>query len=355
MRSNELLQAQKELWTDIFCNNKSMYIKCAIELGIFDAVHNHGGRITLPELLCAISVSPSKSFHLRRLMRLMTNSGYFAKQSSSEEEEEEEDIYLLTPLSRLLVEDKGRTSLGPFVVGLLHPVIVQPFSYLTDWFKEDKPPTEPTPFMLANGFDFWTMLGRNVEAGRSFNDAMASDTRFTMDILVKDNGEVFRGLKSLVDVGGGVGDTCRAIAKAFPEIKCTVLDLPQVIGDMKEDGNVEFVAGNAFEYVPPADAVLLKWILHDWSDDDCVKILRRCKEAIPSKEKGGKLILLETVIGIDGNSEELPLLWDLGMMVMFGSHERDEKEWKKIFLKAGYSDYKIMPVLGIRSVIEVYP
>ncbi|XP_072991777.1 trans-resveratrol di-O-methyltransferase-like [Typha latifolia] len=354
MGSNELLQAQNELWTRIFSFTDCMCLKCTVELGIFGAVHNHGGRITLPQLLRAISVPPSKSFHLSRLMRKMTTSGFFAEQSSSSDEEEE-DIYVLTPLSRLLVEDKGRTSLSPFVLGVLQPIMLQPSFYMSDWFKEEKPPTEPTPFTMAHGYDFWAMLSRNVDAGRSFNDAMASDTRFTMDILVKDNGEVFRGLKSLIDVGGGVGDTCRTIAKAFPGIKCTVLDLPQVIGDMKEDGNVEFVAGNAFEYVPPANAVLLKWILHDWSDEDCVKILRRCKEAIPSKEEGGQLIVIDTVIGNDVNFEELKMSWDLVMMVMTGSHERDEQEWKKIFVEAGYRDYKIMPVLGIRSVIEVYP
>ncbi|XP_072973663.1 trans-resveratrol di-O-methyltransferase-like [Typha angustifolia] len=354
MGSNELLRAQNELWTRIFGFTDSMCLKCTVELGIFDAVHNHGGCITLRQLLRAISVPPSKSFHLSRLMRKMTTSGFFAKQSSSSDEEEE-DIYVLTPLSRLLVEDKGRTSLGPLVLGLIKPVMLQPFSYLSGWFKEDKSPTEPTPFKLAHGYDFWAMLGQNVDASRSFNDAMASDTRFTMDVLVKDHGEVFREIKSLVDVGGGVGDTCRAIARAFPGIKCTVLDLPQVIGDMKEDGNVEFVAGNAFEYVPPADAVLLKLVLHNWSDEDCVKILRRCKEAIPSKEEGGKLIVIDTVIGNDVNSEELELYFDLAMMVTFGSHERDEQEWKKIFMKAGYSGYKIMTVLGIRSVIEVYP
>ncbi|XP_072971866.1 trans-resveratrol di-O-methyltransferase-like [Typha angustifolia] len=188
MGSNELLEALKVLGTNVLYSDKSMYLKCAIELGIFDAVHNHGGRITLPELLCAISVPPSKSFHFCRFMRMMTTSGFFAKQSSSEEE----DVYLLTPPSRLFVEDKGRTSLSPFVLGVLKPIMLRPFSYLSGWFKEDKPPTEPTPFKLAHGYDFWAMLGRNEDAGRSFNDAMASDTRFTMDVLVKDHGEVFR-------------------------------------------------------------------------------------------------------------------------------------------------------------------
>ncbi|CBI21923.3 unnamed protein product, partial [Vitis vinifera] len=69
-----------------------------------------------------------------------------------------------------------------------------------------------------------------------------------------------------------------------------------------------------FEAIPPADAILLKWILHDWNHDECVKILKRCRDAIPSKEKGGKL-----------------------------------------FFDAGFSGYKITPMLGLRSLIEVYP
>jgi hypothetical protein len=35
--------------------------------------------------------------------------------------------------------------------------------------------------------------------------------------------------------------------------------------------------------------------------------------------------------------------------------ERDENQWKKIFFEAGFCDYKITPVLGVRSLIEVYP
>jgi hypothetical protein len=35
--------------------------------------------------------------------------------------------------------------------------------------------------------------------------------------------------------------------------------------------------------------------------------------------------------------------------------ERDEQEWRKIIFEAGFSDYKITPVLGVRSIIELYP
>lgn len=71
---------------------------------------------------------------------------------------------------------------------------------------------------------------------------------------------VFRGLGSLVDVGGGHGAVAKAIAAAFPDIKCTVMDLPHVVADapVSDDGNLHLVAGDMFQSIPPADAVLLK-------------------------------------------------------------------------------------------------
>jgi hypothetical protein len=85
--------------------------------------------------------------------------------------------------------------------------------------------------------------------------------------------------------------------------------------------------------------------------------MRRCKEAISARDAGGKVILIEVVVGIGSNEtvpKEMQLLFDVFMMYTDGI-EREEHEWKKIFLEAGFSDYKIILVLGVRSIIEVYP
>ncbi|XP_072966243.1 trans-resveratrol di-O-methyltransferase-like [Typha angustifolia] len=350
--SHDLLQAQEQLWNHIFLYLKSMSLKCAVELGIPDVIHNHGGSIAHPELLAALSLPPSRSPHLRRLMRMLTHSGFFATRrspGSGDEEEEEEDVYLLTPLSYLLVNDNNNSSLSPFVLAVLDPYIVEPSYSMSSWFRS----CERTPFQMVNGWGFWDMAGRDGKLNRIFNDGMASDGRFVMDVVVKEHGDVFQGVTSLVDVGGGIGAAARAIAEAF-EIRCSVLDLPHVVGNIAADGVVEFVAGNMFDRIPPADAVLLKWILHDWDDEECVKILRRCKEAIPAREAGGKVIVIDMVVDLE-KPNEVELLFDLLMMMISGSFERNEKEWRKIIWEAGFSDYKIIPVLGVRSIIELYP
>ncbi|VAH21162.1 unnamed protein product [Triticum turgidum subsp. durum] len=196
----------------------------------------------------------------------------------------------------------------------------------------------------------------------SVGDGMTDDSRFVVEVILREGRarDVFSGVRSMVDVGGGTGTIAKAIAAAFPHVECSVLDLPHVVAEAPADGEVRFIAGDMFDHIPPADAVLLKSVMHDWRDDECVKILRRCKEAIPSREAGGKVIIINMVVGSEkskGNStkkEEAQALYDLFLMAFEGG-EREEHEWEKIFLEAGFSGYNIIPALGIRSIIEVYP
>ncbi|XP_072148033.1 acetylserotonin O-methyltransferase 3-like [Setaria viridis] len=186
---------------------------------------------------------------------------------------------------------------------------------------------------------------------------MRSDSRFVSEILVRECGEVFAGVASLVDAGGGDGTTAMAIARAFPHVRCSVLELPHVVDAAAAAGStVEFVAGDMLEFIPPAELVLKKFVLH-WSDEDCVRILKRSKEAISTREPKGKVIIIDVVLGSSPSKQtlEAQLSLDLCMMVLFPGKQREEEKWHKIFLEAGFSRYKISPVLGSRSFIEVYP
>lgn len=102
----------------------------------------------------------------------------------------------------------------------------------------------------------------------------------------------------------------------------------------------------------------VQWILHDWSDEESVRILKKCKESIPSKEKGGKVIIIDMLVDNkikDDESIETQIFFDMLMMILVTGRERTEKDWAKLFFEAGFSDYKIIPILELRSIIEVYP
>ncbi|PON41499.1 O-methyltransferase COMT-type, partial [Parasponia andersonii] len=99
--------------------------------------------------------------------------------------------------------------------------------------------------------------------------------------------------------------------------------------------------------------------LHDWDDEDCVTILKRCKEAVlRNGDKGGKVIVMDMVLDNQKIYEELSgiqLCNDVLMMAVSGK-ERTLTEWEKLFLAAGFTSYNITPILGsARSLIEVYP
>ena len=102
------------------------------------------------------------------------------------------------------------------------------------------------------------MVSQEPQYNHSFNEAMASDARFVSKLVIGNYKEVFMGLNSLVDVGGGTGTMAKAIADAFPHLKCTVLDLPHVVQGLEGTKNLVYVAGDIFESIPPTDAVLLK-------------------------------------------------------------------------------------------------
>ncbi|KAG5627677.1 hypothetical protein H5410_012895 [Solanum commersonii] len=253
--STELLHAQAQIWNYIFNFVSSSAIRCAFQLGIPDVLYKHDKPMCLSDISAELSVvNSSKVSFLPILMRFLVQSGFL---------NQHEDHYFLTPASRLLAKD------DPFNVrSLLLLNHGQAFSKawpeLSDWFQNDS----PTPFHTAHGKSLWDYIGEEQPSvlGDNFNDALAR-------------------LTSLVDVGGGTGTVSIPIAKAFPNIKCTVLDLPQVVGDLKGSGNLDFVGGDMFDTIPQANAILLKCVLHDWNDEDCVKILKKCKESIPSREK----------------------------------------------------------------------
>ncbi|CAH2075766.1 unnamed protein product [Thlaspi arvense] len=130
------------------------------------------------------------------------------------------------------------------------------------------------------------------------------------------------------------GTVAKSIANAYPHLKCTVLDLPHVVARLEGSKILNYVGGDMFEAIPRVDAILLKWILHDWSDEENIKILKRCEEAIPSKEKGGKVIIIDMVVENkkeDNESIETQLFFDMLVMILLTGRERTDKEWAKLF------------------------
>ncbi|ONI16744.1 hypothetical protein PRUPE_3G118900 [Prunus persica] len=345
-----------------------MSLKCEVQLGIPDVIHNHGQPISLSNLIFGHNVHPSKAHFIACLMRILVHSNFFAQdqqvqlplrpnnnnsnenivhQDLDDEAEEKTVVaYSLTPASGLLLKE-GTLSTTQFLLMILDPVVTDPFHLMGTWCQMnnhgnlDHP---ASPFEMAHGRPFWGLAAQQPKFARA---------------VVEECEGVFEGLNSLVDVGGGTGTTAKAIAKAFPNINCTVFDQPHVVANLQGTHNLDFVGGDMFEKIPPANAIFLKWIMHDWSDEERVKILKKSREAILSKNEVGKVIILDINVSADNTkmdkkSIETQLI-NIMMMVDLSGKKRSEAEWEKLFLTAGFSHYKITHTLSLRSLIEVYP
>ncbi|XP_062181676.1 O-methyltransferase ZRP4-like isoform X2 [Phragmites australis] len=245
-----LLDAQLDLWHHTFGYIKSMALKSALDLRIADAIHHHGGAATLPQIVTKVTLHPSKTPCLRRLMRALTVTGVFSAQHPADDGGEH--VYRLTPASRLLV---GSPNLAPFLTLVVDSVFVSPFFGLGEWFQHELP--DPSLFNMTHGQAVWDMASHNATFDKLFNEGMIADSGFIMDVVIKECGDVFQGISSLVDVAGGFGEAAQAISKAL-HVKCIVLDLPHVVANAPAGTDVKYIAGDMFESIPPANAIFLK-------------------------------------------------------------------------------------------------
>ncbi|XP_078178171.1 cephaeline 6'-O-methyltransferase CiOMT-like [Carex rostrata] len=320
-------------------------LKCAAELKISDHIHAYDQHaMPLKELARSIPVAPEKEPMLGQVMRLLVHQGVFAQS---------EEGYMLTPVSELMLS-KG-SDMGAYICFHIHPQLVNAFSIMSNWLKSSDLGTIYQ--MKHEGKSPWESTKENPEFGNLFNEAMASHSRKLMKDVVASCPQLFDGLKSLVDVGGGTGTTVKVIAETFPELRCTVFDLPHVISNALKCELFDAVGGNMFEKIPAADAVMLKNILHDWPDDDCIKILERCREAILPVKAGCKVIIVELTVDLETHDQmaiETTLCFDLGMLMSFAAKERSKQEWHNVFQAAGFVNYEVHTV-GVYSIYELFP
>jgi hypothetical protein len=157
------------------------------------------------------------------------------------------------------------------------------------------------------------------------------------------------------DIGGGNGQMLAAILKSYPGIRGVLFDLPAVVESARPlmtgsgmDDRYRFVGGDFLASIPvAADAQVMRHILHDFSDDNVITILRNCRTAMPP---GGKVLIVETVIP-SGNEPCYGKWLDL-MMLLIGGRERTEEEFRRLFSTAGLTLDRIIRTASEVSVIE---
>lgn len=321
-------------------------IRCALELHIADIINNHNGPITLAQIARGIN-SPSLNVDgLSRLMTFLVHRQIFDQ--VHQPETTEEPLYNLNPCSKWLVQDP-KTTIAPLVMVVTDLSLRSLLDNLSKSIVEGG-----TATMKTVGLDFWGFLSVNPHSNKIFNEGMACRTRITMDVLMsKYRFDELKG--TLVDVGGGLGAALNDIVTAYPHLIGINFDLPQVISTAPTYEGVTHVGGDMFKSIPPADSIFLKSILHNWSDAECIQLLKNCRDSISTKT--GKIIIVDIILhhGGDDAFEDTRIAHDLLMLPLFeGGKERTEVEWKKILKEAGFYRYNVIKIPAIESIIEAY-
>jgi len=196
----------------------------------------------------------------------------------------------------------------------------------------------------ALGANIWDYYAQKPEEGATFTHAMHG---FTSGLAQ----EVARVVdtstaKVAVDIGGASGTLVHSLLMANSQLHGIVLDLPDVVPSATAAAAAlglaerRAMAGDFFTAVPEADIYLLKHVLHDWNDEEAVRILRRCRQAM---RRGGRVIVIEMLLEAIGEPGIAPLM-DLNMMVMLTGRERTLAEFSGLLKDAGLRFSKSTPI-----------
>ena len=184
-----------------------------------------------------------------------------------------------------------------------------------------------------------------------FTEAMAEGTRAAAPGVVAACD--LDGITTLADLGGGNGTLIAALLASAPELRGVLFDSADGLGDAAKvlaDAGVtqrcEVVAGDFFTAVPTCDAYLLKSVLHDWSDADCLRILASVRAAAPAH---ATLFVVEPLLPPDPaglRAAPWMLMSDLNMLVCTGGRERTRDEFADLFARGGFRLTGVEPCSG---------
>jgi hypothetical protein len=308
----------------------------AAELGLADMVQT--GPKTAEQLAEAAGLhAPS----LYRLLRALASVGVFTKL--------EDGRFAQTPMSDALRSDVSYSMRG-LARMVNRPCMIGAWTNL-----EHSVRTGISAFEEAYGINVFDYLGEHAVERQIFTQAMSS---FSAQIgaAVADAYD-FSEIQTLADIGGSHGMVLALILASNPAMRGILFDLPGVIEGssdfLKSRGmhqRIDLKGGNFFESVPEgADAYLLKHVLHDWSDENCVRIL---KNIYAAAKPATKLLLVEFILN-DSDEPQFAKVSDLEMLVIspYG-RERTGVEWQNLLKAGGFQLTSTIPTNSGVYVIE---
>ena len=282
---------------------------------------------------------------LKRVMRLLVSAGIFDELESGE--------FKLTV---------GGEPLRTDVPGSMRAMVMlfAGVSIQDGWKELEYCVTTGEPWFRKHSPDAtaFTAFNADPEAAKIFDQAMATFAPATSAAIAASYD--FSRFGRVVDIGGGTGALMIGILRANPSLHGVVFDQPNTAERARTASSeaglasrCEAIGGDFFKEVPAGcDAYMLKHVIHDWNDDDAIRILRNCHRAMKSD---ATLIVAEGVYPAKIASTELcrgATATDVNMLVSTGGRQRSEAEFRALFEASGFDLTQIVATPARLSLIE---
>lgn len=296
---------------------QSQAVRAAVDLSL--AEHLAAGGLTADEVARREGSGPDTTF---RLMRACVALGLLTADG--------EGRFHRTPLLETVSKDVPGSLRGLALATTL-PAQWLSFNLLTEAVRKGRTQVE-----VALGSDMFTYLENHPDEARDFSEGLTSTT----SLWAGDAASMIdtTGVGVAVDVGGANGALLYLLMQENPTMRGIVFDRPNVLDGAvaaRDSGGlterVDVVGGDFFEAVPSADLYLLKFILHDWDDESCLTILRRCREAM---RPGARIAVVEQLVGEITDPGPAALM-DLNMLAVTTGRERSLSEYDALLTAAG--------------------
>jgi hypothetical protein len=251
-----------------------------------------------------------------------------------------------TPLIRTLAD--GPNSWRALAMAVTAPGHWQPWGQFVEAVRTGRPQIVPTL-----GADIFRYYNQHPAEQALFSQAMTSFTT----VIAREAVRLIdlTGVRTVADIGGSAGALLYALLRAHPQVEGILFDQPAVTGEAAETAQrygltdrVQIVGGDFFSSVPKADLLLMKHILHDWNDEECVRILRCCANAMDPRSR---LVVIEQPIGEIDQPGGASLL-DLNMLAIATGRERTIAEYHRLFEAAGLKPARVIETRSSYAFLE---
>lgn len=286
--------------------------------------------------LAALTGSDPQSLY--RVLRLLATRGVFR--------EDDDGRFRLTPAAEALRADSS-FSVRDGILTVTTESLWRSAGELLHSVRDGTPALE-----RIYGKPIFEYLRENPAAGAEFHDGMGQFSLLESRAFAESY--PFPETGTLVDVGGGQGTLLLEVLSRHPGLNGVLFDQPDILakhrlGRLGADDRWTTVPGDFFEAVPPGgDLYSMQYILHDWDDAACVRILRNCRDAMAPD---ARILAIDAVVP-PGNDPHPGKTLDIIMLFAVPGKERTEAEFTTLFTAAGLQVTRIIPKPGRLSIVE---